>query len=220
MKFVNTLSGTVEKGESVSVPGTDPTDGGCYYLDIPKNTAFGVGKMPVATTTEERMHCLGWFTAPTGGTIVTGNTPIIDSVKLFAQWTSEDAISSYQSRTQDLDEYLKELLGKEDEESGEKTNPAEKRRQANAALFTNNNAFRTSADGLELLGTTQVTMYFYTDGSSESACRHQADDGVKVPCDRYKWTLPVNRYKTSGNPNEIWHEIPILPMMDMRGKTW
>lgn len=205
MKFVNTLSGTVEKGENGAVPGTDPADGGCYYLNIPKNTAFGLGKMPVATTTEERMHCLGWFTAPTGGTIVTGNTPIVDSVKLFAQWTSEDAISSYQSRSQDLDEYLKELLGKEGED-GEKTNPAEERRQANAALFANNNAFRTSADGLEPLGTTtQVTMYFYTDGSSDSACRHQANDGVKVPCDRYKWTLRVNRYKNSSNPNEIWH---------------
>jgi hypothetical protein len=78
---------------------------------------------------------------------------------------------------------------------------------------------------------TRITVYFYSDGSSESGVRHEHPEGRKtynVCCDHYTWELTTYRYKlpATSSPDgkdNYFLMVPVFPMMNMGTtppKTW
>jgi hypothetical protein len=69
-----------------------------------------------------------------------------------------------------------------------------------------------------------IKVYFYTDGSSESALRHEVIDHgktVRVSCDHYSWEYHASRWKLpkescrDGKDN-YFYKVPVFPMLDMK----
>ena len=62
----------------------DPCGGECDVLHVYASADGKLGSLP--TTTREGYRFLGWFDAPEGGNKVTGATPVVKDMTLYAQW--------------------------------------------------------------------------------------------------------------------------------------
>ena len=62
----------------------DPNGGSCAEANAYVSADGKLGSLP--TTTREGYRFLGWFDAPEGGNKVTGATPVVKDMTLYAQW--------------------------------------------------------------------------------------------------------------------------------------